>query len=157
MTNRGRDLGTWAGGKGRSFLLGLQPWFPQHVPIHSAPTLKGSASKSQTPPLLNGSVPLTPFPSAPRTPGPCFPEPCSPKPCPRLRVAREGHHVPHTKEGGRPRGGRHRQLLRQPHGSNPSLPKAAGASRLGPNLEGRGQSNKTLTLTFFPGGAYSVT
>lgn len=28
-----------------------------------------------------------------------------PEPCPRLRGARGGHHVPHTKEGGRPGGG----------------------------------------------------
>lgn len=63
---------------------------------------------------------------------------------------REGHHVPHTKEGGRPGGGPHRQLLQQPLGSSPSLPKAAGAPRLGPNLEGRGQFNKNITLTFFP-------
>ena len=74
-----------------------------------------------------------------------------------LRGAREGHHVPHTKEGGRPGGGPHRQLLQQPLGSSPSLPKAAGAPRLGPNLEGRGRFNKNITLTFFPGGAYSVT
>lgn len=100
----------------------------------------------------------TPFPSAPRTPGPCPPEPCSPEPCPRLGgVGREGHHVPHTKEGGRPGGGPHRQLLQRPLGGSPSLPKAAGAPRLGPNLEGRGQFNKNITLTFFPGGTYSVT
>lgn len=65
------------------------------------------------------------------------------------------YHTP--KKGVGPAGwGPHRQLCQQPLCSSPSLPKAAGAPRLGSNLEGRGQLTKTM-LTFFPGGAYSVT
>lgn len=67
-------------------------------------------------------------------------------------MAREGHRETHTKEGGWFRGGQHRQLLQQPPSSSPSLPKAAGTSRLGPQLEGRAQFNKTITLTFSPVG-----
>lgn len=62
----------------------------------------------------------------------------------------------HTPKKGVGLGVGHTGNCQQPLCSSPSLPKAAGAPRLGPNLEGRGQFHKNIMLTFFPGGAYSV-
>ena len=133
----------------------LPAWLTARVPptcscYLCAPLPKGATSKLHTPPLSGLVPPQLLFQVPPGFLGPALQNPVPQNPAPGWGGAREGHHVPHTKEGGRPGDGPHRQLLQQPLGSSPSLPKAAGAPRLGPNLEGRGRFNKNITLTFFP-------
>lgn len=148
-TNRER---TWVPRPERraAVLLGLTARFPPPAPATSVPCLpKGTTSKLHTPPLSGLVQPPLLFQVPPGFLGPALQNPV-PRTLPQAEEgAREGHHVPHTKEGVGLGWATVRQLLQQPLGSSPSLPKAAGAPRLGPNLEGRGRFNDN-NVDFFP-------
>lgn len=153
-TNRRRDPG-W--GEGQMLPAWLTAWVP---PTCSCLTVCPYPQKAQPPsltPPLTGSVPPPDFQVPPGLLGPAPQNPVLQNPAPgqggdQKRSPRTTH-----QRRGSARGGRRGRLVEQPGSGSPSLPKAAGASGLGPDLEGRGQFHKTVSLTFFPGGAYSVT